>query len=497
MNSSFLFFIILTFLSSNKNWGQFSALNSYFKLGQFTKFKDIIYENDSLTILGEVYDPLMINEQNACIIRADTFGNIAKVKYFYIPQSDSPHLLSENAQLTQTSDGGFIFSGQIFFKPNMITIVKVNHDFEIEFIKELAPEGGTCFPQKLIETKDAYYIGLWLGYGIQDKDFQYCIVKTDLQGNKLWHKFYGTEDNYEILTNIKCFKEDEIQLLGNKGLSNAQGRAAITTIDSSGKVINEIFNIGDGEGSINDFDTLSNGDYIYVSTKWIDAANYIASLRVYRINKEGLVIWQKVINNNVFNPYLYRMHRNANGTYTIIGKEEGKGRSLCITQEGEVLWQHIYKLPFSPLPIQYYSGLLGMTALPSGNIIACGYFRDLTDLIDEEQGWLVKMDADGCIDKNCKTLLGDQEVIEIDELLLGIYPNPSNGLIKVNIPRTDINEYKINIYDLMGKKIISTKLSIGINEVDLSNKISSGVLIYNITNGKGDVFKSGKLLITK
>ena len=43
------------------------------------------------------------------------------------------------------------------------------------------------------------------------------------------------------------------------------------------------------------------------------------------------------------------------------------------------------------------------------------------------------------------------EVIEIDELLLGIYPNPSNGLIKVNIPRTDINEYKINIYDLMGK----------------------------------------------
>ena len=109
-------------------------------------------------------------------------------------------------------------------------------------------------------------------------------MKTDLHGNKLWHKFYGTEDNYEILTNIKCFKEDEIQLLGNKGLSNAQGRAAITTIDSSGKVINEIFNIGDGEGSINDFDTLSNGDYIYVSTKWIDAANYIASLRVYRIN---------------------------------------------------------------------------------------------------------------------------------------------------------------------------------------------------------------------
>ena len=485
------------FLLSNVCWGQFAVLNKYFALGEYTILRDIVSHGDSITALAEVFDPLLLNEQNACLIRADTFGNIAKIVYFYIPNYDSPHLLSRNAKLTSTSDGGFVFSGQIFFKPYSITIVKVNHNMEIEFIKELLPEGGTTFPQKVIETKDAYYIGLWLGYGPQDKDAQYCIVKTDLQGNELWHKFYGTEDNYEFLFNIKSFKEGEITMLGNKGLNN-KGRMALTTIDTSGAVIKEIYNDGDNEGNIYDIDTLSNGDYIYICSELKNVTDYRSSLRVYRITSEGEVVWKKVINDFVLNAFIYRMHRNTNGTYTIIGQEDGVGRSLCIDKDGDILWQHLYYLPFSPMPIPYYSSLLGMTALPSGNIIACGYFRDQSDPTYQEQGWLLKMDANGCIDKNCRTLLGGQEVIQIDELKVGVYPNPSDGRIKVNIPYDSyISESMIQIYDIVGNKLISKKLNAGINEVNMSNKISSGILIYNVNDGKGNVLKTGKLIITK
>ena len=172
----------------------------------------------------------------------------------------------------------------------------------------------------------------------------------------------------------------------------------------------------DAEGNIYDIDTLENGDFIYICSKYIDFNNYITSLRVYRVNSEGEVVWKKVINDFVLNAFIYRMHRNTNGTYTIIGQEDGVGRSLCIDKDGDILWQHLYYLPFSPMPIPYYSSLLGMTALPSGNIIACGYFRDQSDPTYQEQGWLLKMDTNGCIDKNCKTLLGGQEVIPIDEL---------------------------------------------------------------------------------
>ncbi len=478
-------------------WGQSSALNKLFPLGKYTILKDIISHADSITILAEVFDPTMINEQNASLIRLDTFGNIAKIVYFNIPSDDSPHLLSSNAKMTRTDDGGFVFSGQIFFSPYSITLVKVNYNLEIDFFKEIFPMGGTTFPQKVIETKDAYYIGLWLGYGPQDKDAQYCVVKTDLQGNKLWHKFYGTEDNYEFLFNIKSFKEGEITMLGNKGLNN-KGRMALTTIDTSGAVIKEIFNLGDNEGNIYDIDTLSNGDYIYICSELKNVTDYRSSLRVYRITSEGELVWKKVINDDVINAFIYRMHRNTNGTYTIIGQEDGVGRSLCINKDGDILWQHLYYLPFSPMPIPYYSSLLGMTALPSGNIIACGYFRDQSDPTYQEQGWLLKMDANGCIDKNCKTLLSDHEVIEIDELQVGVYPNPSNGLLNVNIPYgQNMDDCMIKIYDIVGNLILNKKLFEGVNNLDLGTNVSSGVLIYNVSTNSGKSLKSGKLIITK
>jgi len=478
-------------LGSNKSWGQFSALNSYYQLGKSTYFKDVIYHEDSLIILGEVYDPNIKNIKNACLIRADTFGNIAKVKYFYIPQSDSPHLLSENTQLAQTSDGGFIFSGQIFFSPYSITLVKVNAQFEVEFFKELFPEGGTTFPQKVIETKDAYFIGLWLGYGIQDKDLQYCVVKTDLQGNKLWHKFYGTETEYDKLFNIKLFKEGEITLLGNMGLFTS-----ITTIDTAGTIVKNLNMPADVEGNVFDIDTLANGDYMYICSKFIDPPNYITSLRVYRVDSSGNVIWKKVINDAVHNAYLYRMHRNANDTYTIIGKEEGKGRSLCITQDGEVLWQHIYKLPFSPMPIDYYSALLGMTALPGGNMIACGYFRDLTDLTDEEQGWLVKMDDNGCIDKNCKTLLEENHLVNIDERLINVYPNPNNGSFKMNIPEI-VNPLLLVIYDVWGREVFKKDVFPGMNEININSVSNNGIVFFCLLNEHRELIKSGKLVMTR
>ena len=498
MNCRSLFFIILTLLSSNKSWGQFTALNSYFNLATngYTYFLDVKLVDDSLTIFGDIAEDTISKRQNVFLARMDTLGNISKIKFFFDPLGQSENLINRNAQISTTLDGGYIFTTVPFERNNNVVFYKTNKNFELEFAKEFELDNCTVYSINSIEVENSYFIGLDVCTQ-NGNDHDYCIVKTDLHGNKLWHKFYGTEDNYEWLRNIKSFKYGEVTLLGNQSINN-QGRVAITTIVTSGMVVKEIFNMGDGEGNIYDIDTLDNGDYIYICSQLKDIVDYNSSLRIYRIDSQGEVIWKKVINDDVFNAYLYRMHRNANGTYTIIGKEEGKGRSLCITQDGEVLWQHIYKLPFSPMPIQYYSGLLGMTALPSGNIIACGYFRDLTDLKDEEQGWLVKLDADGCIDKNCKTLLGDQEVIEIDELKVGVYPNPSNGLLKVNIPYgQNMDDCMIKIYDIVGNVILNKKLFEGVNDIDLGKDVTSGVLIYNVSSDSGKSLKSGKLIITK
>ena len=76
-----LFFVSLSYTC----WGQFTALNKIYPIGEYTILKDVISHDGSLTILAEVFDPLLLNEQNACLIRTDTFGNFPKLSIFLFP----------------------------------------------------------------------------------------------------------------------------------------------------------------------------------------------------------------------------------------------------------------------------------------------------------------------------------------------------------------------------------------------------------------------------
>ena len=79
-----------------------------------------------------------------------------------------------------------------------------------------------------------------------------------------------------------------------------------------------------------------------------------------------------------------------------------------------------------------------------------------------------------------------------------VYPNPSNGLLKVNLPSEVTTEAcSIVFYDIIGKELLNKSLSQGLNQIDLDSKVSSGVLIYTIITEKGTLIKSGKLIITK
>ncbi len=78
------------------------------------------------------------------------------------------------------------------------------------------------------------------------------------------------------------------------------------------------------------------------------------------------------------------------------------------------------------------------------------------------------------------------------------YPNPSNGLLNVNLPSEVTTEAcSIVFYDIIGNKILNRALSQGLNQIDLQSQVKSGVLIYTIITEKGTLIKSGKLIITK
>jgi hypothetical protein len=82
----------------------------------------------------------------------------------------------------------------------------------------------------------------------------------------------------------------------------------------------------------------------------------------------------------------------------------------------------------------------------------------------------------------------------INDLAKGvnIYPNPTNG--NFTIAKTTADVLVFNLYNLIGQKIFANQLSNSKTEINKSN-LTKGAYLFNFTNDKGVILKSGKLIV--
>ena len=122
---------IFLVLVSYTCWGQFTALNKYYDLAtkNYTFFLDVIFTDDSLTLLGDVAEDTISKRQNLFLLRMDTLGNIANLKYFFDPKGESENLTDRNAQFAKSSDGGFLFTSVSFERNSnlMLSTLEITH----------------------------------------------------------------------------------------------------------------------------------------------------------------------------------------------------------------------------------------------------------------------------------------------------------------------------------------------------------------------------------
>lgn len=74
------------------------------------------------------------------------------------------------------------------------------------------------------------------------------------------------------------------------------------------------------------------------------------------------------------------------------------------------------------------------------------------------------------------------------------YPNPSTDFLNIEISNVSNNNL-LFLYDISGKKVLSTKLSSSMNIIDLRH-LKSGIYSYQISNGN-QLLKSDKLILKK
>ncbi|QQS29497.1 MAG: T9SS type A sorting domain-containing protein [Sphingobacteriales bacterium] len=168
--------------------------------------------------------------------------------------------------------------------------------------------------------------------------------------------------------------------------------------------------------------------------------------------------------------------------------------------DGELLWEREFYHQ-SPIASIGSSGIQfnDLTETPDGGIAATGFFQTQTEI----DIWLVKTDADGCMEPGCNEgliWLSAHEAAEgvwigreLDALL--VYPNPASSQITVRLPNNAVayTPAQIEVYNIHGQRVHSHPLLPGqrVAQIDLPT-LPKGIYIVHL---KGQQNLSAKLVI--
>ncbi len=105
-------------------------------------------------------------------------------------------------------------------------------------------------------------------------------------------------------------------------------------------------------------------------------------------------------------------------------------------------------------------------------------------------------DANGCVDSSCGYFGYDAiEPIAATSKEIKVYPSPSKGLFTIQSNSILLNS-AVEIYNMFGEKIYSSKLHPTTTQIDLSTN-ADGIYLYRVLTENGDLISSGKMVIQK
>ena len=230
---------------------------------------------------------------------------------------------------------------------------------------------------------------------------------------------------------------------------------------------------------------LNNGNYVIKHDK-VPQGELVEEHNLVCVDQEGNLLWDLFFYEDKAEYLINNMSVATNGDILICGMVtvfesvdyDFSGFIARVTQEGELLWRRLVNDATITGSFEMCA-LYDIKEMNNGDLVATGNFRNT----QSNDLWLIKTDADGCILPDCNPLqlITSTENLPQDIIGIEVYPNPSSGMFNFSIPKM-ISEWKLEIYDLVGRSIFSTDSSEGSTiDIDLSAH-ESGVYIWKISS---------------
>ena len=424
---------------------------------------------DQDTIIGYGLAWKLVNnkwQQGVLLAKMDSSANVLQAEVLVDSLGDHFSIDKSWGKIIKTADGGYAMTAAPYYR-NSAVLIKVNRDFQVEFIKEYPDSVNLSNYFYLItETPQGY---LLFG-GIQRLDYYYdgFIRYVNKQGETIWFQYLSNTNYDNIVLDVRkisdslyvCATVSDVKpysplKLGSSTSSllyiNLAGEKTgfwqskpepeigflrkIMSADTGGLLLYGVYLAGVVGTTPLGQPTLSRLDSNF-QIKWVRHFGYIGSAAA--------------------DVEFRKFDRTVDGNYigageTIVKINDEYSRSVGwlykFSPAGDSLWERLID---PPVPVVYTNlGFFGgVGVLSSGSIVAGGAANEGNKLY----GWLVKVTNDGCIDTlYCQSVstAAPGWAGEIPPGGIVLYPNPASGACTI-LTRAPIRQ--VRMFDFAGRE---------------------------------------------
>jgi hypothetical protein len=405
-----------------------------------------ITSSDTIFVVGNYKDSF--NYIGVALNIMDTFGNLISRHPFYSPNTENL-LLGYNYQVKHLSDGTIGFFCNTYLG-NAFIRYRRNGEL-VSFTEVPIDSNQTVFPYDFEPYKDGYMVS---GAAVINNEGFAFLSHTDANMAIRWTRWYR-KDGYEQKGYCMKVLDENTIVIGTHITANiftpdAYTQSNVIVTDSLGDITNE-WTSDTGYAGVGHIERLDNGDWLYVMHKYYLIENqenpddiYRGYKTIIRADNNFNTRWETRISPTDWGysrPYdLLRSHDGhwvvceyaALGPYLGFSADGTLGCVTKITEQGDILWQTCDSARWEVPIIRQEDKPIGHFLLPSGSTIMVGTSNRYQPGPPRSFGWMVKLDANGCITAPC-TLSSEEPTQADTDQQPDLFPNPAHTALYARV----------------------------------------------------------------
>ncbi len=329
---------------------------------------------------------------------------------------------------------------------------------DVVWTKTLTPNGswGSFYAMEIDSDGNIIAVGA---------DGGYRIFKFNTSGELIWDNTFMLQVGDFPLPRAVACNGNDIVVTGECG-SGSNAALALLYITSNGELKWETYDTSKSgaQGVL----VSSDNNIVLTGPSSVNSKQFL-----HKYDLDGNNIWKK--DGSEFYSG-FAIAEDAAGNFIVAGcittdlsTWEGEQSITCYSNEGEILWNHLEQDDFS-----HYAMALSLSE--NGNIVVSGVISNT-----EYQQW-----AYSAVYKY--DITSDISLLNNDNCSIIVYPNPSNGLLKIQFKDKPIHRAVIyNIINTQGVLVKEGQINVLSSEIDISN-LNNGTYLVTIKDDKNLIF---------